>query len=335
MTFTRRLLRLVLAATLFLRLAHATPSLQIGDDANSRTSDPNAAQLVARDIDNFWRAYDAAGPNNACSVFQDEYINKGSIGLRDFVQLRIDNACTLANWVARHPAYYNSIRPSTQRVASFTPQIRQSFRRLKELYPDAVFPNVYFVIGRMNSAGTTSYNGLLIGVEMYGRTANMPTFELNDWQKKVLKPVDELPGVVAHELIHFQQKGAEPATLLGKAIREGSAVFIGHLISGLNINVQQQEYGDSHESDLWTEFRQVMHGSDISGWLHNGSDAKDRPADLGYYIGLKISQAYYEKSKDKKEAIRELLETHDFDQLLEASGYAEKLAVANAAKTKN
>jgi hypothetical protein len=323
---------LPLIATLLFLAAQVTG--QADDNTNPRHSDPDSAQLVTRDIENFWRAYDQAGPNNACSAFQEEYFNKGSIGLRDFVQLRIDSACTLANWVARHPQYYGSIRSSTQRVASFTPEIRQSFRKLKELYPDAIFPNVYFVIGRMNSGGTTSYNGLLIGVEMYGRTPTMPTSELTDWQKQVLKPVDELPGIVAHELIHFQQKGPEPKTLLGKAIREGSADFIGSIISGKNINSLQKDYGDKHERELWSEFKQAMHGTDTSEWLSNGSDVKGRPADLGYYMGFRISEAYYTKSKDKKQAIRDILEIQDFDALLKASGYADNFlrAVGTGAK---
>jgi Predicted Zn-dependent protease (DUF2268) len=294
------------------------------------SNDPNSAQIVTRDIDNFWRAYDLAGPNNAVEVFQEEYINKGSIGLRDFVQSRIDSACELANWVARHPLYYRSIRPSTARVSSFTPQIRQTFRRLKDLYPQAVFPDVYFVIGRMTSGGTTSYNGLLIGTEMYGRMSNTPTSELDDWHKQVLKPVDELPGVVAHELIHFEQKGPDPQTLLGRAIREGSADFIGELISGLSINSELQSYGQNHERELWQEFRAAMNGPDSSNWLYNAGRSKDRPADLGYYVGYKITQSYYQLAQDNKQAIRDILETRDYEQLLRKSNYGEKFGTVQA-----
>jgi len=300
------------------------------DTASQFSNNPDSAQIVTRDIDNFWRAYDRAGPNNAVDIFQDEYINKGSIGLRDFVQLRIQSAGELANWVARHPLYYASIRPSTGKISSFTPQIRQSFRRLKDLYPQAVFPNVYFVIGRMTSGGTTSYNGLLIGAEMYGRTPDMPTSELTEWHKQVLKPVDELPGIVAHELIHFEQKGPDPQTLLGQAFREGSADFLGELISGLSINAALQTYGNEHERELWAEFQAAMNGHDSSKWLYNGTGAKGRPADLGYYMGYKIAQAYYQLARDKKQAIRDILEIERFDQFLKRSGYAEKFAGASA-----
>jgi hypothetical protein len=317
-----------LAAMSIAPLSSARQELKANDSASQFSKDPDSAQIVTRDIDNFWRAYDRAGANDAVEVFQEEYVDKGSIGLRDFVELRIESACELANWVARHPQYYGSIRASTLRVSSFIPQIRQSFYRLKNLYPEAVFPNVYFVIGRMTSGGTTSFNGLLIGTDMYGRTPNMPTSELTDWHKQVLKPVDDLPGVVAHELIHFEQKGPDPQTLLGRAIREGSADFIGELISGKSINADLQKYGNDHERELWEGFQQVMHGSDSSNWLYNGTKVKDRPADLGYYMGYKITQSYYERASDKKQAIRDILEAQDSEQFLKKSGYGEKFATA-------
>jgi hypothetical protein len=40
---------------------------------------------------------------------------------------------------------------------------------------------------------------------MYGRTFETPADELNEWLKSVIKPVSEVPHIVAHELIHFQQ----------------------------------------------------------------------------------------------------------------------------------
>jgi hypothetical protein len=43
---------------------------------------------------------------------------------------------------------------------------------------------------------------------------------------------------------------------------------------------------------------------------------KSRPADLGYYVGYKIAQSYYERAHDKKQAIRDVLEAEDFEQFL-------------------
>lgn len=44
-------------------------------------------------------------------------------------------------------------------------QCRAAFMALKYLYPKAVFPNVYFVIGRFNSGGHSNPKGLIIGCQ--------------------------------------------------------------------------------------------------------------------------------------------------------------------------
>jgi uncharacterized protein YjaZ len=71
-----------------------------------------------------------------------------------------------------------------------------------------------------------------------------------------------------------------------------------------------------------------MRGPDSSEWLYNGTSAKGRPADLGYYLGYKIAQAYYQGGRDKKRAIRDILEAQDFEQFLRKSEYGEKFLTA-------
>ncbi len=58
---------------------------------------------------------------------------------------------------ATKPAY--KLRYIKIDVAKAEPAIREAFRKLKDLYPEAVFPDVYFVIGRFNSGGTASRHG--------------------------------------------------------------------------------------------------------------------------------------------------------------------------------
>jgi hypothetical protein len=202
--------------------------------------------------------------------------------------------------------------------------IKASFRKLKELYPAAIFPDVYFLIGVMNSGGTNTDKGLLIGTEMYGITKQTPYEELTDWHKAVLKSIEAIPHIVAHELIHHEQKSRGNNTLLSQSIREGSADFIAEMISGGNINDHLHTYGNPRERELWIEFQKEMNGKDYSHWLYQGDKSKDRPADLGYYVGYKICEAYYKQAADKKLAIKDILEIKDFNQFLVASRYAEK-----------
>jgi hypothetical protein len=210
-------------------------------------------------------------------------------------------------------------------VASYGDALRATFRKLKDLYEPSVFPNVYFLIGRMNSGGTVTDQGLLIGVEMYGMTQDTPVDELSAWHKAVLRPITAIPHIVAHELIHYQQKyPKKDSTLLGAAINEGSADFIGELISGNLINPHLHTYADPRERELWTKFQKDMDGQDLSRWLYQGDKARDRPADLGYYVGYKICQSFYRHAPDKKVAVKSILEIKDFKEFLTASNYENK-----------
>ena len=294
---------------------------ETGKPENRVTTDPEQAKIVTSDIARFWRQYDTAG-QTGLDAAMDDYLKNGSPGLQEFTTLRIHSSTDLAAVIRKHPKYYTSIRPSTLRIESMAGSIRESFRSLKRLYPDAVFPDVYFLIGCMNSGGTTTDRALLIGAEMYGRTPASPMEEMDDWHKLVLKPVEEIPAIVAHELIHCQQKypmGTQ--SLLTRSIKEGSADFIGEMIAGKIINEHLRAYGDPRERELWLEFKQQMDGKDWSRWLYQGDKSKDRPADLGYYVGYKICESYYRQSADKAAAIKDILRIRDFKQFLEASQY--------------
>jgi hypothetical protein len=234
---------------------------------------------------------------------------------------RIQNAVNLAKIVRDHPKYFSTLKASTDSIKLFREDIKASVRKLKELYPDAVFPPVYFVIGGMNSGGTTSNDGLIIGAEMYGLSPETETEELSDWLKTVVKPVSQVPHIVAHELIHYQQR-YRAKTLLEQAIKEGSADFIAEIISGKHINKHVHDFANPQEAILWHEFREKMNGEDYSGWLY--SSAEGRPNDLGYWMGYKICKSYYSKSLNKKQAIYDILTIKDFPDFLEQSGYKKK-----------
>lgn len=265
--------------------------------------DPDAARIVTTDVALFWEVVDS-GPNETLAQrLHCDYLRRGTDAVRDFIPVRIVSGERLAETVTDQRERYESTRWSGLTVAELEPEIRTVFRELKARYPDAVFPDVYFVVGRLNTGGMISQRGLLIGAEMYpDRSAMLP--------------------IVAHELIHFQQRPipADQRTLLAQAIMEGSADFVAELITGNHINHEAHAYGLPRERELWEEFRQVMHGSDFAGWLYGGSP-EGRPADLGYFIGYRIAQAYHANAGADEQAVREILEVTDYMDFLERSGY--------------
>ncbi|HEY9284744.1 MAG TPA: DUF2268 domain-containing putative Zn-dependent protease [Pyrinomonadaceae bacterium] len=307
------------------------PAASLAQSGPRLNRDPEAVKFVTSDIGNFWRAYDLAAEETdkakRAAIFQAEYLDKGSPGLKDFLRLRIKSAESLVGALDRMPKYYASIRPQTLRVRRMEGRMRAAFRKFKSIYPEAVFPDVYFLVGVTSSGGTTGPSGLLIGTEMYGKTAKSPTDELSAWLRVVLSTVDDVPAIVAHESCHYNQRyntAPDQRHLLGKALQEGACDTIGELISGRNINEHLKVYGRTHDAEIWRDFEADMYKPDFSKWVYNATTAKDRPADLGYYVGYLITQAYYRNAKDKRRAIHDILNIQDARAFYEASGVRRK-----------
>jgi uncharacterized protein YjaZ len=165
---------------------------------------------------------------------------------------------------------------------------------------------------------------LLIGVDMFGKNEGVALDGLTDWQKAVTNPTNRLPYIVAHELIHYQQKNSESNTLLARTLGEGVPDFVAELIAGDTINPHLHKYANPIERELWLEFKREMNAADVSNWLYQGERAVTRPADLGYWMGYKIAESYYKNAKDKKQAIKDMLEIKDFAKFLADSRYEEK-----------
>lgn len=265
-------------------------------------SDPAKAQFITEDIPSFWKAYDKFFSNGG-NPFRD-YLEQGSIGLRDFIPYRIESPKYLKKMVMTKKEDYERIREGSFQVEQNTTAIREFYFNLKEMYDSAVFPPTYFVVGAFNSGGTSTKNGLIIGVEMQ-------------------LEIENIPYIVAHELVHFNQNyGSDNPTLLEQSIKEGSADFIGELISGKHINETAAKYAKEHEEMLCAEFVKIMDDRQYHGWLYGSKGKKEgRPNDLGYWMGYKICELYYKKAEDKKQAIVDILNISDFKKFVEASGY--------------
>lgn len=278
---------------------------------NTGITDSLSAKIHTEDINLFWKVFDQTYPNIKASALETEYLEKGSKGLKAFITNRIKSGKNLRKVVMSEMDYYQSIRESTLSIEAKRSLIADHFKKFRELYPEATLPEVYFVIGAKNTGGMAFRNGLSIGAEMFGNPNNKITPRLD------LELIDD---VVVHELMHFQQKYVSDNSLLAQSIREGSADFLCELITGKHANQDIYKYGDAHERELWNEFKLRMHKADWSGWLYYQRD-KSRPKDLGYWMGSKITKAYYDKAADKRQAITDILTIQDFKKFLADSGY--------------
>lgn len=281
-----------------------------------KNPDPEKTLITADDVTLFWRAYDLwkngakADPARLPEILQKEYLDKGSQGVKDFIPHRIVSAQHLAETILQGRAYYESTRSNDQRIHNALPEIRKDFAELKKLYPDAVFPPLYFVVGAVSSGGTSTEHGLMIGADM-----------LSD--QNPLLPTTDPVAIVMHELVHFQQKHSD-SDLLASCMLEGAADFVSELAAGRNINERNKPYGDSHEEALWLKLQEDIKRKDRrADWLNN-YDRKN--PDLGYYMGYKIAQSLYQSAKDKAAALRMIIEMRDPEKILAISGYGKRFS---------
>ncbi|HEX2835193.1 MAG TPA: DUF2268 domain-containing putative Zn-dependent protease [Thermoanaerobaculia bacterium] len=278
-------------------------------------------RFITDDIPRFWSAYDRAMAAKTAEertrIFQEQYLDAGTPGLADYAKSKIRSARELAEFVYAQRAYYDSIRANTLRVGELESRIRGALSELTELYPEAQFPDVYFVIGRLNSGGTISERGLLIGAEMYGVAPQTPVDALPLGTRRIVQTADALPHTVVHELIHFQQKPTGTENLLFGVMIEGGAEFLADLVLPAPRKPFFREWGEAHAEQVWTKFEADHASMDWSGWIGGNAKATEAwPADLGYYVGYELARAYYDRAADKKAAIRELLNFHDASRFL-------------------
>jgi hypothetical protein len=298
--------------------------LAFAGPAAAQHADPGAVRIETSDVARFLATLDALAAastyRDSAAILFERYYLPATPGLRDFIRLRIGSPFELLDQIASHRAYYAHLPRSLAGLLAAEPDIRAAFRRFAALYPEAVFADTYFLIGRMNSGGTISPGRLLIGAEMYGLDEDAPAHELGEWHRAVLRDRSILVTIAVHELMHVNQPRTRQNTLLAQSLREGSADFLAELVTGRNINEHVHAWANPREQELWREFSAAMHGTDLNGWFFI-QDGGERPSDLGYWMGYRIVKAYYDRAADRSRAIGEILNIDDPADFLQRSGY--------------
>ena len=147
----------------------------------------------------------------------------------------------------------------------------------------------------------------------------------------------------AHETVHTLQ--ADPGDegkatpLLTTVLREGAADFIAAMVTGEEADPRRVAWAMPREAELWREFQAdvvTAKGLDwkssdrtappraaLHRWVQNAVPEPwtDRPHELGYWLGMRIWQSYFDAAPDKPRAIRDMLNWTDPEEMLRRSGY--------------
>ncbi len=277
---------------------------------------PSAAvDISTQDLHHFVQAYKTLDPDDSTCRGLSTYFATATTGLKRYAKKFDMGPTDLCQAIRISPRRYASLESRVGSFDSAQTSIDSAFATLRAVYPEAVFPSVYIVVGDGISGG-------------YSLPTNPPTVLVG---AELTDSVSRLPVMIAHELAHAQQQypswkliGAGPSfirgTLLAQCIKEGSADFIAQLITGRQPAPRRNIWALAHERELWTQFRHDMHGTDYRAWLYNGASGV-RPSNVGYWMGYRITQSYYDKASDKTNAVNTIFHIRDFDRFLAESGY--------------
>ncbi len=272
---------------------------------------PAGPEILTQDVDRLYRVYDAAGGRPSAEALQRDYIDAGTPGVREFVPNRIISGERLALRIAEKPEIYQRARACAAVLPKVKARLRPAFRKLAALYPEARFPPVTVLIGRNNSGGTAGPSGVLIGLEVVCATVR-PGETLED----------RFVHLIAHEYGHVEQ-GPEPAetTVLSQSLREGVAELMAELTTGRIASSHLIGWNRGREREIGEAFLRDAQSKELKTWLYNGLGAPEQPGDQGYWVGWRIARAYYLRARDKRAAIRTLLEQKDSEAILRESGW--------------
>lgn len=292
-------------------------------------------RIETSDIANFWNAFEmlnnAMTKQDSIDIIQKHYIDKASDDFREFIKTRNFTAAEYVEKIGRYPLFWKSIKPRTENIEDQISEIDNIVTKLEAAIPNYKQANICFAIGCLRTGGTTSKNLVLIGTEIAAADDSVEKSELSPWLRSVIGKTGGIISLVAHEIIHTQQIDRRiivfgSNALLEQTIKEGVADFLTYEILGLNINQEIYIYGRLNECSLLKEFEADLKSEpkDYTNWLYNGGKMVDRPSNLGYFIGFKIAESYYQKQIDKSEAIRQLLNQKEYSKIYKESAYLEK-----------
>lgn len=296
------------------------------------TANPGEVNIITSDIPLFWKMFDRESPLFTKLEVDPQYFQAGTPALSLFYKEKIKSSDAFSSLLNNRfdRRYYENIRANTLQIHQHKDEIITALEAFEKLYPPAKFTDITFVIGNLSTGGVLLPNGqIVIAAEMFSKEPGMNLSFLSPWHRSVLRTPAYLPVIVLHETIHLQQqmffKPGQNATLLDRALLEGSADFITHQVLDFVLNPQLLEYGDAHEKELWRDFSKSMNQTQYGEWLYNGNAGtpNGRPADLGYYIGYKVAEQFYRQQKDKQKAIREIIRMQTGKEFLQRSGYAD------------
>ncbi len=296
-------------------------------------ADPLTVTIQVEDADRFAALFRRTNGAPTAAQIEAEYLKPGSYGIQVFTRGRIKDAANLAAKIAQKPdSYRRAIETCLPAARAANADLRSVYLGLRGLLPEAKLPQIYLVFGAGNSGGTAGPGAQVLGLEVLCETASEPA---------AFRAL--LRQFYAHETVHtLQQNPGEAAfktPLLASVLAEGGADFITSLVTGEVPDPKRAQWAAAREGELWRQFqadllatrdvdlqkvpREAPQSQAFFRWIGNyGRAPEGWPHEVGYWLGMRIWQSYFEAAADKQQAVRDVLSWTDPEAILRKSGYS-------------
>ncbi len=295
-----------------------------------------ASQTVSdKDIVRFWQAFDAitttTDPAERLRLIQTIYIDPGTPGLHALMAARRYTAQQYVDAIVNWPHFWRSVRPLTARSQQAVVSLNDDVARFRRLYPELRPASITYAIGVLRTGGTTTGDMVLIGAELALGDETVDVSELPEPLRARLgvffasRPFANNAQNNIHEYVHTQQQETQ-GSLAQQVVREGVAELVAELITNRKPALPVYTYGPIHDAAIQQRFVAEMRGENYDNWLWNSARNPFGVSDVGYYVGYRIARRYYDAARDKRRAIKELIELRYDDPasvqaLIDRSGY--------------
>jgi len=294
---------------------------------SSYLSDVNDVPVITSDIDLFYSALDRMRQDGFfASIVQSDYFDQGSKGLKALIQKDNLQAKEFMTYMKEHQDFFLSVRKYLINEAYYVSMTKELLKEFDRKLPGSKYKPIYFLVGSNKHGGTLTSAGFII--ELQKNTLGLPGISYGLLDSAQFSSYHNLDQMIAHEQVHVTQKPTYlSGSLLKITINEGIADFISYQVTGKRGNDESYSYGDDHFDRLkneWLDDLTEPVNEVRSKWIWNWGRESDRPYDLGYYIGFRIAQSYYELNGSNTQALLYMRDIEDYDDFYIKSGFTQQ-----------
>ena len=293
--------------------------------------------LHTEDLPRFYQAFDSVLTTKD-TLKQIEYIKKiyiesASKGLNRFIELRGGNAEELRKFIEKEKQSLIQKRSLILSVLSQEKLVKRRIKKFKKLYPGFRDGDIYFCVGKNNSGGTIYDNTVYIGTEVAASDSKnwAVTLVIHEFTHTQQWTQRNIIRLMANDSLLSDYKKTH-TQLLGKCIEEGMADFVTELVNGKSLAktnpLSHTAFGLKNEKEIKEMFVNDMFLplEEAEGWVYDEKEVNGKKVrDLGYFMGYQICKSYYKRTKNKKQALKKMIELDLTDEnareFLISSGY--------------